>query len=122
MDDSILLCIKKLLGLSEDYTPFDSEIIMHINSTLMTLAQLGVGSGVPFRINSAAETWEDWLGEDTSRYQGVESYIYLKVKLMWDPPASSAILDSMNRTIQEFEWRLNANYETPENELVSKDN
>lgn len=122
MDNSILLCIKKLLGLSEDYKPFDTEIITHINSVLMTLAQLGVGPAVPFRINGAVETWEDWLGEDTSRYQGVESYIYFKVKLMWDPPASSAILDSMNRTIQEFEWRLNANYETPEDELVSKDN
>lgn len=119
MDDSILMCIKRLLGLSEDYTPFDNEIITHINSVFMTLAQLGVGSGKPFQIRDASTTWHDWLGEDTSRYQGVESYIYYKVKLMWDPPASSAIMDSINRTIQEFEWRLNANYETPDEDLVS---
>ena len=119
MDDSILMCIKRLLGLSENYTPFDNEIITHINSVFMTLAQLGVGSGRPFKIKDATSTWYDWLGDDVHRYQGVESYIYYKVRLMWDPPSSGAVMDSINRTIQEFEWRLNANYETPDEDLVS---
>lgn len=112
--ESILTCIKQLLGITSDYTKFDSEIITHINSIMMTLAQLGVGPAVPFQITGTQQTWNDFLGNKVDVFSGIKSYIYFKVKLMWDPPSSAAVLESMNRTINEFEWRLNVNAETPD--------
>lgn len=105
--DSILTTIKELLGLTSDYNKFDSELIVQINSVLMILSQLGVGGSRPFQITGSEETWSDFLGDDIDRYAGVKVYIYYKVKLNWDPPTSSGIIQSMERTIAEFESRLN---------------
>lgn len=108
--ESILTSIKKLLGISEEYEHFDSDIIMHINSALMILTQLGVGPAEGFMIEDSTSTWIDFLGDKTN-LEAVKSYIYLRVKLLFDPP-NSAVIESINRQITELEWRLNVNAET----------
>ena len=104
--DSILVSIKKLLGIAADYTHFDPDIIMHINSAFSVLTQLGVGPPEGFRIDDDVKTWNDFIS-DTIRLDAVKSYVYLKVSLMFDPPASSAVLSAKERQISELEWRLN---------------
>lgn len=105
--ESILSSIKKLLGIDEEYTHFDEDIIMHINSVMMILNQLGVGPNEGFSISDSSATWSDFLGEDLQNFQSVKSFVYLKVRLLFDPPSSSAAIESMNRMIGEYEWRLN---------------
>ena len=104
--ESILTSIKKLLGIDEEYAQFDSDIIMHINSVFLNLTQLGVGPSEGFQIEDDSDTWEDFIG-DSNQLQAVKSYVYLKVKLLFDPPLSSSVIESMNRMIAELEWRLN---------------
>lgn len=104
--ESILTSIKKLLGIEEEYTQFDNDIIMHINSVLLNLTQLGVGPAEGFLIEDDTATWEDFIG-DSNQLQAVKSYMYLKVKLLFDPPLSSSVIESMNRMTSELEWRLN---------------
>ena len=95
--DSILTSIKKLLGMDADYTAFDTDVIIHINTALAILCQLGVGP-------------DKGLGEDT-RLDDVKDYVYLKVKLLFDPPSSSAAIQSTESLISEIEWRLNVTAE-----------
>ena len=102
--ESILTSIKKLLGISEDYTQFDPDIIMHINSALMVLNQIGIGPETPASITDQLNTWQDTLG-DIGNIEAVKSYIYLKVRLLFDPPSGSA-LEALTRQVDEFEWRL----------------
>ena len=104
--DSILTSIKKLLGIEEEYTQFDSDIIMHINTVFLNLTQLGVGPAEGFLIEDDSATWDDFIG-DSNQLQAVKTYVYLKVKLMFDPPLSSSVTESINRIISELEWRLN---------------
>ena len=104
--ESILTSIKKLLGITEEYTHFDADLIMHINSVFMILNQLGVGPAEGFIIEDKTMYWEDYI-EDPTQLQAVKSYMYMKVRLLFDPPLSSAVMEAMNRTISEFEWRLN---------------
>ena len=104
--DSILTSIKKLLGIAEEYTQFDVDIIKHINTVFMILTQMGVGPPEGFSITGVYETWDDFLSGSTN-LEGVKTYVYMKVQLMFDPPTSSAKLDSANRVINELEWRLN---------------
>lgn len=103
--ESILTSVKKLLGIAEDYTQFDVDIIMHINATFMTLNQLGIGPEEGFSISSNVETWDSYLGEITN-LEAVKSYMALKVRLLFDPPASSAHVDAIKRQIDEYEFRL----------------
>lgn len=103
--DSILNSTKKLLGILSDYDEFDTDLIININSALMILNQLGVGPKTGFRITGSTETWEDFLGERTD-LEAVKTYVYLKVKLMFDPPSSSFVLSSINEQISELEYRL----------------
>lgn len=110
--DSILTSIKKLLGIAEDYTEFDADIIMHINSVFMILYQLGVGPTKPFSISDKFKTWDDFIPETSPQFEAVKTYIYQKVKLMFDPPSSSFVLSSVERQIAELEWRLNVAAET----------
>ena len=106
--DSILTSIKKLLGISKDYKQFDDDIIIHINTVLMNLTQLGVGPEEGFFIEDEYAEWFDFVDtEETAQFNAVKTYIYLKVKLLFDPPLSSSVLESINRTISELEWRLN---------------
>ena len=104
--ESILTSIKKLLGIAEEYEHFDADLIMHINSVFTVLTQLGVGPSEGFAIEDAKATWNEFL-PDGLILQSVKSYIYLKVKLLFDPPSSSAVMESTNKMISEFEWRLN---------------
>lgn len=106
--DSILTSIKKLLGVAEEYTQFDPDIVMHINSVLMILAQMGVGPEGGFIIEDETAVWNDFIPEATPiRLEAVKSYIYLKVRLLFDSSSmSSAVLESINRQIAELEWRL----------------
>lgn len=112
--ESILTSIKKLLGIAEEYTQFDADIIMHINSVFMTLTQLGVGPSQGFYIEDASIEWTDFIPEPT-KLQAVKTYIYLKVRLLFDPTSlGSATLSSYERQIQELEWRLNVAAESEE--------
>lgn len=104
--ESILTSVKKLLGITEEYKHFDSDLIMHINSVLMVLSQIGVGPENGFTISGDDETWFDFLLEN-SQLELVKSYVFLKVKLLFDPPMGSAVIEAINRQISEFEWRLN---------------
>lgn len=104
--ESILTSIKKLLGIAEEYTHFDQDIIMHINSALFTLTQLGVGPSAGFSIDDAENVWDDFV--DVSRIEAVKTYVYLNVRLVFDPPTSSTVIDAMDRRLKELEWRLNA--------------
>lgn len=106
--ESILTSIKKMLGIDEAYTHFDADIIMHINSVLMILTQLGVGPEEGFVIEDDTSTWVNFIPEaNAAQLHAVKTYIYMKVKLVFDPPLSSAVIESMSRQIAEFEWRLN---------------
>lgn len=104
--ESILTSIKKLLGIDEEYEHFDSDIIMHINSVFMILNQLGVGPTEGFSIKDKTTTWEDFV-TDLTKVEAIKSYVYLKVKILFDPPLSSSVMESINRTISELEWRIN---------------
>lgn len=105
MNDSILTSIKKLLGIAEDYTAFDADILMHINSVFMILSQMGVGPSTGFRIEDEMSTWDEFIAEEDN-LDAVKSYMHLKVKLLFDPPQSSAVMQAMNQMISELEWRL----------------
>lgn len=105
--ESILTSIKKLLGIVEEYEHFDVDIIMHINSAFSVLTQLGVGPEEGFRIEDASAVWSDFLYDDP-RLEMVRTYVYLKVKMVFDTnSSSSAVIESINRQIQELEWRIN---------------
>lgn len=104
--ESILISIKKLLGISEEYTHFDADIIMHINSVFMILNQLGVGPKEGFFIEDDSTTWDEYI-PDVTKLHAVKTYIHLKVKLLFDPPASSAVMECTKQMIAELEWRLN---------------
>lgn len=106
MSDSILVSIKKLLGITEEYDYFDADVIMHINMAFMVLYQLGVGAKTPFSIEDASATWSDFMGDSTD-LAGVKTYVFLKVKLVFDPPQSSAAMEAIKQNIAELEWRLN---------------
>lgn len=113
MNDSILLSVKTMLGLSDDYNAFDDELILHINSVLTVLYQLGVGGkGKLFYIKDETTKWSELFGEDEI-IPLVKSYLYLKVRLLFDPPTTGVLHEAMERQIQEFEWRLNVQAETP---------
>ena len=105
--DSILTSVKKMLGITAEYTHFDSDIIIHINSVFMILNQLGVGPKEGFSISSDVETWDEFTNDNLT-IESVKSYMYLKVGLLFDPPTSSNVLDARNRLVSELEWRLNA--------------
>lgn len=110
--DSILTSIKKLLGIDESYEHFDADITIHINSVLAILTQLGVGPSTGFNITGKTETWSDFIGSNVVNLENVKSYVYMKVRLMFDPPSTAALIDSMNRLVNELEWRLNVAVET----------
>ena len=106
MEESILTSIKKMLGMEENYNVFDTDIIIHINTIFMTLNQLGVGPSSGFKIEDDSTTWSEYIDED-SDLEAVKTYIYLKVKFLFDPPLSSSVIEVMKQSITELEWRLN---------------
>jgi hypothetical protein len=101
----ILTSIKKLLGIAPEYKNFDMDLIIHINTVLAILTQLGVGPQNGFTVDDEYTSWDSLLGDD-QRLELVKSYVYLKVKLLFDPPTSSAVAESNKRLCDELEWRI----------------
>lgn len=104
--DSILDGTKKALGLAPDYDVFDPDIIMHINSVFSTLNQLGLGPEEGFRIENADATWDTFLG-DNQQLNSVKTYVYLRVRLIFDPPTTSFVMEALKEQLREYEWRFN---------------
>lgn len=104
--ESILTSIKKLLGYSKEQMDFDTDIIMHINSALSRLNELGVGPIDGFSIYDDIPTWTDFI-QDDPKLNDVKTFVYLKVKLVFDPPASASVIASMEREVNRLEFSLN---------------
>lgn len=104
-NNSILTSIKKLLGIVEEYEHFDADLVMHINSVFTILTQLGVGPSEGFMITGEDETWSKFI-PDGMNLEIVKSFVFMKVKLLFDPPINSAVIESTNRMLNEFEWRI----------------
>ena len=106
MEDNVLNSIKKLLGIPEDYTAFDQDIMIHINSVFMILSELGVGPSNGYSLKDGTEKWGEFIS-DAENLEGIKTYVYMKVTTIFDPPLNSAVLPSMKELISEFEWRIN---------------
>lgn len=106
MAESILTSVKKILGLDENYTVFDPDILMHVNSVFSTLNQLGIGPTSGFSIEDKTTTWDAFLGSDKN-LNSVKTYMCLRVRLLFDPPGTSYLIEAMQKQIQELEVRLN---------------
>lgn len=115
MNESILLSIKKLLGITSDDGAFDTDIIIHINTAFSVLNQLGVGPKEGFHISGLEEMWSEFL-PTPHKLDSVKTYVYLKVKNIFDPPQSASIMQAYNETIKELEWRLNVAVDPGEDE------
>ena len=115
MEQSILISTKKILGIAEDYTVFDLDIITHINSAFSTLTQLGVGPAAGYMIEDADDVWDDFIDVDLDfQYNSIKSYVFLQVRQLFDPPQTSYLISAVEKQIQEFEWRLNVHREETE--------
>lgn len=117
MNESILDSVKKLIGLDQAYDAFNTDIIIHINSVLMLLNQLGVGNK-GFSITGSEETWADFLGEDSDLHM-VKSYVAMKTRLVFDPPTSGTVMEALKQSISEMEWRLNVHVD-PDDTFVEE--
>lgn len=120
MSDSILNETKKVLGVAEDYEAFDIDILMHINSVFSDLNQLGVGPKAGFQIVDKEDTWATFLGNDP-RLNSVKTYVYLRVRMIFDPPGTSYLINSLNKQAEELAWRLNVVKENDEYENPFED-
>ena len=111
LEENILSSIKKLLGLNDGVTVFDTDIVIHINTVFANLTQMGVGpqdnegKNIGFRISTGNEVWGDFTDNDIL-IDNVKTYVYIKVKMVFDPPTSSALIDAYNAQAKELEWRL----------------
>lgn len=112
--ESILTSIKKMLGIAEEYEHFDADLIMHINSILSVLTQVGVGPSGGFRIEDEEATWDKYIPDGKS-LESVKSFIHQRVKLLFDPPLSSAVIEMMKQQADELLWRINIEAESEEN-------
>lgn len=111
LEEKILSSIKKLLGLNDGVTVFDTDIVIHINTVFANLTQMGVGpqddegKNIGFKISTGNEVWGDFTSNDIL-IENVKTYVYIKVKMVFDPPTSSALIDAYNSQAKELEWRL----------------
>lgn len=110
--ESILTSVKQNLGPSADDPHFDPEIITHINSVFADLQQIGVGPSKGFMIEDDTSSWTEYLPADSKAFESVKSYMYLRVKLLFDPPLNASVLESMQAQADKWEWRLCAAAET----------
>lgn len=106
MDESILTSVKKLIGMTEEYDVFDIDLITHINSVFMILRQLGVGPTNGFSIKDDSAKWSEFLPLDDPNFNGVQTYMYLKTQMVFDPPSSSIMKECRQKMLDELEWRL----------------
>ena len=107
MENSILLSTKKILGIADSYTVFDLDIITHINATFNLLYQLGIGPAEGFMIEDDSAVWEDFADVPMHQLNLVRTYVFLKVRMLFDPPTTSFMITAMTDQIKEYEWRLN---------------
>lgn len=107
MEESIFESIKSLLGPDASYDVFDQDILIHINTAIAVLTQLGVGPKTGFVVTGPDETWEDFIGSDKTELHMAKTYIYMKVKIAFDPPTNSSVLTAYQEACKEYEWRLN---------------
>lgn len=105
--DSILTSVKKICGVPEEYEVFDMDIIMHINSVFMILAQMGVGPEKAYRIEDKYNLWTEFIPANDTNFESVKTYVGLKVRLVFDPPTGSVTKECLKQMIDELEWRLN---------------
>lgn len=113
MEDSILISIKKLIGLDSDDQSFDTDVIMHINSAIDVLRQLGIPAE-NFYVEDNSATWGDYL-PSSDLFQMVKTYIYMKVRKWFDPPQNGTAMEALNSSIAELEWRINVTVDPDEN-------
>lgn len=109
MNDSILNSVKLQLGILPEYTVFDQQLILAINTAFSILHQLGVGPKDGYAIEDESNTWDEVVTKQSLNM--VKSYVFLKVKLLFDPPATSFVLDAYNKQLAEMEWRINSEVE-----------
>lgn len=114
--ESILDSVKHALGLPPDpsYNYYDADIIMHINTVLNTLTQLGVGDNAGFQISDNTAVWNDFLGSNAVLLNTVKSYVSMKVRMIFDPPQSSNVYNALENMIRECEWRIYAQVDKQE--------
>lgn len=105
--ESILESIKKLLGIGAEYTHFDMDVIIYVNSVFAILAQAGVGPEEGFSIVDDSTTWDDFVPSGSIVHTMVKTYVLMKTKLVFDPPTNSSHLKALEESIEEYEWRLN---------------
>lgn len=110
MDQSILNSVKKMVGVDPSLTVFDLDILTHINSVFADLEQLGIGPADGFMIEDDVPTWDAFFGDD-NRLSSIKSYVYFRVRLMFDPPQTSYLIESFDKQIAKMEWRLNVTRE-----------
>lgn len=110
MTDSILNSTKKVLGIADDYYAFDPDILMHINTVFSVLNQLGVGPDEGYFVEDDSAVWSDFYQDDLN-YNMIRTYVFLRVKILFDPPATSFVLDALTKQYEELEWRINVKRE-----------
>ena len=110
--DSILTTIKKLLGIDEEDISFDTDITIHINTVIPALSQMGIGPRNGFIVSSKAEKWSDYITSNDINLESIKTYIYIKVKLIFDPPANSTTIEAFKSNTAELEWRMMLAVET----------
>lgn len=111
MEPSILNSVKKVLGIAVEYLAFDQDIMMHINTALATLTQLGVGPATGFTVDDVGDDWADFIDVTDHQYNAVKSYVFLRVRMLFDPPQTSYLINAQTDQIKELEWRLNIHRE-----------
>jgi len=121
MSDSILISVKKVLGLDSEYTAFDQDVIMHTNSALAILSQLGIGSDKGYQITDETGTWQD-ITEGNLLLNTVKSYVYLRVRMLFDPPTTSFLAKAMEDQLRELEWRISVQRESTDWESPNPEN
>ena len=106
LNESILNSIKKLLGINTSDIVFDQDIAIHINTVFANLVQMGIGPSNGYTITSENNEWKEFCGDDLPLLNNVKTYVYLKVKLLFDPPQASSLLEAINSQLKEIEWRM----------------
>lgn len=120
MEESILISIKKLLGIMEDDNSFDTDIVISINSVFSALTQMGVGPEQGYSISGPDNKWSEYIG-DSNKLQMIKSYVHMRVRLLFDPPTSTAVLECTKELAKELEWRLYTEFDLPKKEVTSDD-
>lgn len=120
LEDSILLSIKKLLGLDSEYKAFDQDVLIYVNTALANLSQIGVGPDQGFMVLGEIETWADLLGDyEPATLQNVKTYIYITVKKVFDPPGASNHLAALDDVLTELSWRISTRREEVKHDTAS---